>query len=460
MSQVILSINKTDSGRRSPQKSSKLNQQSPRDYNNPFILDTSTTDDSTLPSLVLSSEESTENIDERSMNEDVTTNKETMDIGVNTDNDNINQMEDKTNNKVKSDKECYSEVKRSNRPTRLRRDDFTSHLWSHKCPLPCVYEMRTLTCSSLDQDSHSDDTNPDGEHDSSEADTDKMATYNCAQRHGTSSSDNKGYINSKKYSYYGRSVNSGRRCASNVFVQTECTGELDVSLKSESAENQMSPICSSDSTIKDSDPTLHCCCGATNKYKNKKAKQRKLKINSVLRSLENTLPEEIYILDDEVSIMDKTSFVPAKSWYSLGSLCDEDENCKTCGNSSTHDPHRSYHLRMYDSDTKLDLSGDAISYNDTGYTSTEEDNSSNNSGGVKGGSSCDHENNNENCSYDGDYESDDEIFTVRLVGSEDMVYKPLPSISEPFSIEAYAAREWTGDTPNAKAIREVRYNSV
>lgn len=445
------SINKTDSGRRSPLKSSKLNRQSPRDYNNPFILDTSTTgtDDSTLPSLMLSSEESTENMNEKAMSG--ASNKVTMDIGVNTDNNSNDNQIDNINNNPRPDKEI--DMKR-NRPARLRNDNFTQHLWSHKCPLPCVYEMRTSTSPSWSYSSHSD-TTPDIGHDDDVEDDEEQ--NNTTHRESDSKSNNRSDISSNKYS--GKMVDSSRKCASNVFVQTEYSGEIKVGLKPSQKDSKMSPICSSDSTIKDTDQTLQCCsCGLSNNLKTKKQTKhhRKLKKSLILRSLESKFPEETEALDNEASIMDKTSFIPPKSWYSLGSLCDEDENCKTCGHNSKHDAHRNYHMRMYDSDTKLNLSGDAVSYNDTGYTSTEEDNSSSNSADLKGGSSCDQQSSPENGSYDGDYESDDEIFQVRLVGSDDMVYKPLPSISEPFGIQAYATKEWAGDTPKARAIREVR----
>lgn len=449
LGQIISCINKSNptspnTSLNSPKRNSAAHGLRPiKDYKNPFILDQSTTDeqDSTLPSLLLSSDSSTDCIMEKSTSGMPDTSTIKVDKAVNTDiTSEKNNMTHNNKSVISKDKEtkAWREHKKSQflLPNR-KKDEFTLRMWSHKCNFPCQSYTKHKTSYgfpwSYDSSSSSagdPQTDLDEEH--------EQDHQQCIRK-SVSVGKSKGNI--KRYS--GNQFHT-RKCAADVCVQTEFSGEIQSRY---SRKQDISPLCSSDSTLKETESSAKCCCRPNLINANPSNPQNKF---SVVNNRSSEYKEDSELLESGLSISDRTSFIPAKSWYSLGSLCDEDENCKTC------ERNFNYHMHSDGSDMKLNLSAlDAVSYNDTGYTSTEEESISNSEHSKNTSSSCEHHSSPENGSYDGDYESDDEIFHCRLVASDDMVYKPLPSISEPFAIEEYAAREWTSQTPKANAIREV-----
>ncbi|XP_031572295.1 uncharacterized protein LOC116306388 isoform X2 [Actinia tenebrosa] len=456
LGQIISCINKSNptspnTSLNSPKRNSAAQGLRPiDDYKNPFILDQSTTDeqDSTLPSLLLSSDSSTDCIMEKSKPDMVelqpATSTMKVDKAINTDitaQDNNMIYNNKSITSKDKETQAWREHKKSQYMSQnLRKDEFSLRLWSHKCNFPCQsYAKHTTSYGfpwSYDSSSSSTgDPQTDLDAEQHEQDYQQRASKSC--------SVGKGNIGR-----YSENRSHTKKCAADVCVQTKFTGEIQniYSLK----RHDISPLCSSDSTLKEIESSAKCCCRSDHVNANLRKPQNNLKKYSVVTNLANEYAEDSELLENGPSISDRTSFIPAKSWYSLGSLCDEDEDCKTCGTNFND------HMQSDGSVTKLNLSAlDAVSYNDTGYTSTEEESNSNSEHSKDTSSSCEHHSNAENGSYDGDYESDDEIFHCRLVASDDMVYKPLPSISEPFAIEEYAAREWKSQTPKANVIREL-----
>lgn len=415
-----------------------------KDYKNPFILDQSTTDeqDSTLPSLLLSSDSSTDCNMEKSTSDMTELQHHTstikVDKAVNTDDTSEKNSPAYSSKSVMSkgkETKSWREHKKNLLP-RLKQGEFTMRMWSHKCSFPCQSNHPThKTWYEFNYDSSSSSagdpqTDLDEEHDF---------------RGHTGRSDLIGKASKGNISRYSENQLHTRKCAADVCVQTDFSRDI---LHRSSNKQDISP--STESTLKETASSEKCCCRSNHVNANQSKPQKSLKKFSGVNNLSSEYQEDTELLESGLSISDRTSFIPAKSWYSLGSLCDEDENCKTCGRNFNH------HTHSDGSDLKLNLSAlDAVSYNDTGYTSTEEESISNSEHSKNTSSSCEHHSSPENGSYDGDYESDDEIFHCRLVASDDMVYKPLPSISEPFVIQEYAAREWTSQTPKAVTIREV-----
>lgn len=128
--------------------------------------------------------------------------------------------------------------------------------------------------------------------------------------------------------------------------------------------------------------------------------------------------------------------VSPKRYYSLGSLCD----VSICG--------RSHFDISPDEPVVADGNGshssvEYASYNDTGYTSTEEIETE----------SVSKTNMPDSVSYDGDSEYDSE--EGLLAFADDMAVRPPVSISEPFSIDEYAMTEWKSETAVAQTVRKV-----
>lgn len=140
-------------------------------------------------------------------------------------------------------------------------------------------------------------------------------------------------------------------------------------------------------------------------------------------------------------------------FYSLGSLCTDDEICETDSDDINRHP-----VGDIDMDSTL---VESQSHHDTGYTSSEnfEDESTLT---IKELDSVwlddkretddgDYE------SYDGDHESDSEDAGVKgVVMGDDVALKPLVSVREPIAIKDYALREWKSDTPTSLAMKKVQ----
>ena len=130
-------------------------------------------------------------------------------------------------------------------------------------------------------------------------------------------------------------------------------------------------------------------------------------------------------------------------FYSLGSLCTDEEICETDSDDINRHPVGDINVNIVS--PLMDIQSHN---NDTGYTSTDEFEN-------ELASDCFYEKA-DTGSYDGDYESDnEETVNKSIVVSDELVVKPLVSIGEPITITEYALREWKSNTITSVAMRKV-----
>ena len=135
-------------------------------------------------------------------------------------------------------------------------------------------------------------------------------------------------------------------------------------------------------------------------------------------------------------------------FYSLGSLCTDEEICETDSDDVNRHP-------VGDIDD-FPLLAEPQSRQDTGYTSSD-DFENDNRLSSKECCSVREQNKPESDSYDGDYESDnDETGLLLDKMRDDMALKPVVSVGEPIPIKDYALQEWKSDTPTSRTMKKVQ----